>query len=187
METRPESSTGATRPPNEPPTGQPGAEIAALLACLDGQRRHILGILDGLDDEALRRPVLPSGWSCLGLVRHLALDVERFWFGAVLAGDRAVIAALDEEPDAWQVDPGVPAAAILDLYRRETSLADAVIAATAADTAPAWWPDDLFGDHRMDTHRELLLHVISETACHAGHLDAVRELIDGHRWLVLTG
>jgi len=32
-----------------------------------------------------------------------------------------------------------------------------------------------------------MLHVIVETACHAGHLDAVRELIDGRRWLVLTG
>jgi len=30
------------------------------------------------------------------------------------------------------------------------------------------------------------LHVITETACHAGHLDAARELIDGRRWLVLN-
>jgi hypothetical protein len=31
-----------------------------------------------------------------------------------------------------------------------------------------------------------MLHVVTETACHAGHLDAARELIDGRRWLVLT-
>jgi hypothetical protein len=31
-----------------------------------------------------------------------------------------------------------------------------------------------------------MLHVITETACHAGHLDAVRELIDGRTWMVLT-
>ena len=60
-----------------------------LLAHLQGQRRHVLGALEGLDDEQLRRPVLPSGWSCLGLVRHLTLDDEEFWFQAVLAGDPA--------------------------------------------------------------------------------------------------
>jgi hypothetical protein len=32
----------------------------------------------------------------------------------------------------------------------------------------------------------MMLHVITETCLHAGHLDAVRELIDGHQWLVLT-
>jgi hypothetical protein len=41
------------------------------------------------------------------------------------------------------------------------------------------------GDWRIDTLRDLMLHVIAETACHAGHLDAVRELIDGRAWLVL--
>ncbi len=40
----------------------------ALRTVLDGQRRHVLGILDGLDEAALRRPVLPSGWHCLGMV-----------------------------------------------------------------------------------------------------------------------
>jgi len=39
------------------------AETELLLAHLRSQRRHVLGILEGLDDEALRRPVLPSGWS----------------------------------------------------------------------------------------------------------------------------
>jgi hypothetical protein len=44
----------------------------------------------------------------------------------------------------------------------------------------------IFGDWRLHDLREILLHVITETACHAGHLDAARELIDGRRWLVLT-
>ena len=76
-------------------------EPQVLLSFLHAQRRHVLGILDGLDPEALRRPVLPSGWSCLGLVQHLSLDVERFWVRAVLTGDQAVIDTLDEVEDAW--------------------------------------------------------------------------------------
>ncbi|SEO32489.1 DinB family protein [Actinacidiphila rubida] len=169
------------------PQPEPGPEVTALLKSLASQRRHVLSILDGLDDEALRRPVLPSGWNCLGLVRHLALDVEQFWFRGVVAGEADVIAwATSEHEEPWEVGAGVPAADVLALYRREAALADAVIAAASADTPPAWWPTDLFGPRFHHTLREVLLHVITETACHAGHLDAVRELIDGHQRLVLT-
>jgi hypothetical protein len=67
------------------PQPAPGGESAMLLSYLNVQRNHVLGILEGLDEEALRRPVLPSGWNCLGLVQHLALDVERFWFRGTVA------------------------------------------------------------------------------------------------------
>ncbi|MDH6546461.1 hypothetical protein M2162_000558 [Streptomyces sp. SAI-041] len=163
-----------------------GDEVRAFLRVLDGQRRHVLGILEGLDANDLRRPVLPSGWHCLGLVQHLALDVERFWFRAVVAGDEEVVRGLTSGDEAWKVAPEVPAVEVLDLYRKEAALADAVITATAAEAAPAWWPHDLFGEPHLHTLRDVLLHVITETACHAGHLDAARELIDGRRWMVLT-
>ncbi|OWA13187.1 hypothetical protein B9W62_00180 [Streptomyces sp. CS113] len=163
-----------------------GSETKALLRVLDGQRRHVLGILDGLDAKDLRRPVLPSGWHCLGLVQHLALDVERFWFRAVVAGNEEVIHGLTSGDEAWRVATETPAIDVLDRYRREAELADAVITATPADAPLAWWPHDLFGAPHLHTLRDVLLHVITETACHAGHLDAARELIDGRRWLVLT-
>ena len=58
------------------------------------------------------------------------------------------------------------------------------MAGLALDAGPAWWPD-IFGDWRLDDLEQVLLHVVTETACHAGHLDAARELLDGRRWLVL--
>ncbi|GAA3477066.1 DUF664 domain-containing protein [Streptomyces yanii] len=167
-------------------TAEPDTEIRTLLSFLNGQRRHVLGILDGLEADALHRPVLPSGWSCLGLVQHLALDVERFWFRAVFVGDKNVIDTLDDMEDAWQVASDTPAENILHQYRTETELADAVVTAAAADAPLAWWPHHLFGEPHLHTLRDVLLHVITETACHAGHLDAARELIDGRRWMVLT-
>ncbi|WP_406038654.1 DinB family protein [Micromonospora sp. NBC_00898] len=166
------------------PPPSAGAETEALLACLKAQREHVLGILAGLDEDALRRPVLPSGWSCLGLVRHLA-HCERFWFRCVIAGEPDAISGLGDVGNAWRVAADVPAGAVLDLYRREAERADAIIAATRPDAGPAWWPTDLFGDWRLDDVREVVLHMITETACHAGHLDAARELIDGRTWLVL--
>lgn len=163
------------------------AESVLLLQTLRSQRRHVLGILEGLDDEALRRPVLPSGWNCLGMVRHLALDVEEFWFRAVTAGDPEAAAELATVgDDAWKVGEDVPADEVFARYRLECERADAVIGSTGLDAAPAWWPVEQFGPRQVDTLRETILHVIVETACHSGHLDAVRELLDGRRWLVLT-
>ncbi len=161
-----------------------GTETKTLLASLDAQRRHVLGILEGLSEEDLRRPVLPSGWTCLGLVRHLALDVERFWFRGVVDGQPIDLDGADD--DVWQVGPDEPADSVFDLYRNEIEQANAIIAATPPDAAPTWWPEELFPNFRMNDLREIVLHVITETACHAGHLDAARELIDGRTWVILT-
>jgi hypothetical protein len=143
-------------------------ESDLLLGYLNAQRRHVLGILEGLSEEDLRRPVLPSGWTCLGLVQQLALDVERFWFRRIVAAEPVDPA----EPGhaaaeaACEVGPEVPADAVLDLYRREIELANAVVAATPLESPPASWPD-FFGDWRLEDLREVLLHVITETAVHA--------------------
>ena len=162
-------------------------EATTLLSCLNAQRHHILGSLDGLDDDALRRPVLPSGWSMLGLVQHLALDVERFWFRGVVAAEPPVLDWLDRNvDDAWQVGPLVRSESVLDSYRAEIERADKIITASSLDAAPGWWPEGMFGGWRVESVREIVLHVITETACHAGHLDAARELVDNRQWLVLT-
>ena len=157
-------------------------EKDALLAALNSQREHVLGALDGLPEDALRRPALPSGWTPLGMVRHLALEVEQFWFRGAVAGEPITLTSGDE---AWQVPPDASAAAILDLYRDQIARADAIIAATPIGAMPKWWPD-FFADFPPRPLRRTMLHVITETATHAGHLDAARELLDGTQWLVLT-
>ncbi len=162
------------------------AESALLLGYLDTQRRHVLGTIEGLDEVTLHRAVLPSGWNCVGLLHHLALDVERFWFRAVVAAEQDVIAAQAlAGVNAWDVGPDVSGAEVIALYRDEIERADAIIRGISLDAAPAWWPD-FFGEFRMNSLRKVILHVLVETAAHAGHLDATRELIDGKQWLVLT-
>jgi hypothetical protein len=156
---------------------------AALLLSLEAQRAHVLGCLEGLNVEDLSRPVLPTGWNCLGLLQHLALDVERFWFPTTMAGEE-VDDERDDSGSAWSVVPGTTAEEVFDLYRAEMARANAVIEATPLETPPKNWPD-FFGDWRLPDLRAVMLHVITETACHAGHLDAARELIDGGTWLAL--
>ena len=69
-----------------------------------------------------------------------------------------------------------------DLYRREIAASDAALAGLSLDAPPARWPE-YFGDWRLQDVREVILHVITETATHAGHLDAARELLDGRTWM----
>jgi hypothetical protein len=152
----------------------------ALLASLNAQREHILGILDGLSAQELRRPVLPTGWTCLGLVHHLAVDVERFWFRMAVAGEQVEL-----DPNGWQVPAGMSDAAVFDLYQDEITQADAIIAATPLDAMPKHWPAEIFPHFPARPLLRTVLHVITETAAHAGHLDAARELIDGKTWLIL--
>jgi hypothetical protein len=160
-------------------------ETELLKRFLDEQRRHVLGILDGLTEEQLTRPVLPSGWHCLGMVKHLALSDEHYWFRCVVNGESQDY--FPEGPNAdFQLTPGETAEDVFALYRDEIAHADAIITGTPLDQAPRQ-PDPHWPEWGVDFPdlRTVVLWVIKETATHAGHLDAVRELIDGRQWIVL--
>ena len=86
---------------------------------------------------------------------------------------------------AWHIDAGVAPEAVFGRYNQEIERANQIITATPLDAEPAAWPD-FFGEWRLPDLRGVVLHVITETACHAGHLDAARELLDGRTWLILT-
>jgi uncharacterized damage-inducible protein DinB len=161
------------------------SEKELLVDFLDTQREHVLGILEGLSDEDLRRPVLPSGWSCLGLVKHLAYGVEHFWIRRVVGGESVSFFeehGLDHHRE-WRLAPGDTGESIFALYREEIRRANEIIEATSLDEGPRH-RDESWGDWPVDSLRFILLHMIEETACHAGHLDIVRELIDHRQWFV---
>jgi uncharacterized damage-inducible protein DinB len=165
--------------------GHTSSERDVLLGHLAGQRRHVLTQLEGLSEEQLRRPVLPSGWSCLGLVRHLTLSDERYWFEVVVAGGPLDFWPEGENSD-WRVQPDEPVDDVLTAYHSAIARSEEIVAARQLDDPPEqpedWWADA--GLHFPDL-RSILVHVLVETAVHAGHLDAVRELLDGRQHLVL--
>ncbi|MGW2154855.1 DinB family protein [Nonomuraea sp. NPDC001699] len=160
-------------------------ERETLVGYLDSQRKHVLGILDGLGEEQLRQVVLPSGWSPRDLVHHLTWS-EALWFRGAMTADRQVIDTLVVGEFGWKVPEEFSGADVLARYRRTIEQSNMVIGATAIDAVPAWWPTKMFGSGpwRLESLREVLMHVIVDTATHAGQLDAVRELIDGRQWLV---
>ena len=148
-----------------------GDERTLLLDYLARQRELVFWKLDGLTDEAARGPVTPTGLTIHGIVRHLE-NVERSWWRRHVAGEQDLsFDWTDEDPDGeMHVPADVRLADLLDAYRAEIVLCDAVIAARELDTVSA------LRDH---TVRWVLLHLIEEIGRHLGHLDVLAELADG--------
>jgi len=145
-------------------------ELQTALAFLSFARSCVLKKLDGLDDEQLRRRLVVSDTTLLGLVQHLT-DGERYWFVHKLAGDPRWA---DVDFDML-VAPDRTSEEVVAAYRAAIAESDARIAA-AGD------PDSLTAVAVGDGPRSLrwvLAHMTGETVRHAGHADILRELIDG--------
>jgi uncharacterized damage-inducible protein DinB len=150
-----------------------GAEKESLKVSLDRHRDAVLWKLEGLGDDDLRRPMVPSGTSLLGLVKHLAA-VEYGWFCDTFGREIEPLPFDDDDPDAdLRVRPEETTEDILAFYGRARAAADQAIAELdVEDTGTAWFGEAV-------TMRWVLIHMIEETARHAGHVDILRELIDG--------
>jgi uncharacterized damage-inducible protein DinB len=154
-------------------------EQQTLESFLDYYRDTILWKVSGMSNEELRKAIVPSGWSCLGMVKHLAY-VERNWFRVRFAGERDLpVPWTDEDPDAdFRIEPEETTDQILQFYRNEFERSRSIAASASLDDLAAEWPADRPPEKRPNL-RWIYVHMIEETARHAGHLDVVRELIDG--------
>ena len=150
-----------------------GGEKESLQAALDRQRDVMLWKLEGLSDEEVRRPMTPSGTNLLGLVKHLG-GVEYGWFCETFGRPMEPMPFDENEPDAdFRVRPDETTEDVLAFYGRARAAADQAIAETDIDATGTSW----FGD--AVSMRWVLIHLLEETARHAGHADIARELIDG--------
>lgn len=152
------------------PTNDAG-ELDTALAFLRFQRACVFKKIDGLDEEQLRRRLVDSGTTLLGLVKHFA-DGERWWFAHHLGGDPAYA---DIE---WtmEVPDDVPAEEVVADYRAAIEEADRHIAAAGSASTPTALPVDGSGPRTL---RWVLAHKNTEIARHLGHMDILREQIDG--------
>jgi hypothetical protein len=154
-------------------------ERETLESFLDYYRDTILWKVSGMSDEDLRQVTVPSGWSPLGMVKHLAY-VERNWFRTRLSGEQGLpVPWTDEDPDAdFRVGPDETTEQVLQFYRDECDRSRTIGSGASLDDLAVEWPPDRPPEKRP-TLRWIYVHMIEETARHAGHLDVVRELIDG--------
>ncbi len=151
-----------------------GDEKESLSVALDRHRDVIRWKLQGLDDEQVRRPMTPSGTSMLGLVKHLAA-VEYGWFCETFGREVPKFSFdVDADPDSdMRAEPDETTESILTFYRDACAAADEVIAAEPLDAVGTSWAGE------QVSMRWVLIHMVEETARHAGHMDILRELIDG--------
>jgi hypothetical protein len=147
---------------------------------LRDERDGLLSKLDGLAEYDLRRPLTPTGTNLLGVVKHVA-SVGLDYFTQPFhrpRGRELPWFAEGAEPDAdFYATPEETSAEIVDLYRFASAAADATIAELPLDAPGAvpWWPEE----RRTVTLHRIIVHMTVETARHAGHVDIVRELVDG--------
>ncbi|MEV1020860.1 DinB family protein [Streptomyces sp. NPDC050264] len=157
-------------------------ESSALRHFLEAQRAGVPAILQGLTEDQLRTPVLPSGWTPLGLVEHLG-HAERHWFQEVAQGTAKPLPWTDEPTTAETAfTSNHPTPEVMAFYRTQCELSDAVLASTPLDARPLGRHDEDIEDEITDL-RWIVLHMIEETARHLGHLDTARELLDGRTGL----
>jgi uncharacterized damage-inducible protein DinB len=148
-----------------------------LLGYLDWYREAVLRKLAGLTDAQLRAPVVPLGWSPLGLVQHLGW-VERRWLRWGFAAEDVVAYAPGGDAAEWAVPEHVPTADVLAAYRDEVERSGAVVAG-AALTDPAATGGRFRTPAEAPPLGRILFHLLQEYARHVGHLDIARELLDG--------
>jgi uncharacterized damage-inducible protein DinB len=150
-----------------------GGEKQSLHVSLDRHRGAVLWKLEGLDDTNLRRAMTPSGTNLLGMVKHLAA-VEYSWFCQTFGRATEPLPFDDNDPDAdLRVRPDETTEDVLAFYGRARAAADQVIDEVDLEqTGTAWFGDAV-------SMRWVLIHMVEETARHAGHVDILRELIDG--------
>ncbi|MFJ8044022.1 DinB family protein [Kitasatospora sp. NPDC096147] len=148
-----------------------GSERAALTGWLDWHRATLLRKLAGLGDEQLRKVVLPSGLSLLGIVKHLT-EVEQGWFAIEYAGsDEPYLYGGGETFELTEADS---TESVVTHYLAACERSRQITAATP-DLGRAV-PNEELGTVDL---RWVLVHMVEETARHNGHADAIRELLDG--------
>ncbi|WFE98964.1 DinB family protein [Micromonospora sp. WMMD964] len=146
-------------------------EQAQFEAFIDEHRRALDGYLDGLTEEQVRRSLVPSRTTLLGLVKH-ATFVEKVWFDeAVTCRSRAEIGIPPTPGDSFLLDDNDTIAGVRQAHQEACEASRRATATLGLD--------DLLRGHRSGPQplRWVYLHVLRELAQHCGHAEILREQI----------
>jgi hypothetical protein len=153
-------------------------ERTQLVGWLDLQRALISWKCDGLSQADAHRNVVPPSplMTMAGLVSHLRW-IEHCWFEVIFRnlGEAENPQFTGPEDADWQVDPDVPLERLVAEYRAQCEASNETVAAHSLDDVA------VHPEYGGETLRWILLHMLEETARHAGHADVVRELLDGSK------
>jgi uncharacterized damage-inducible protein DinB len=154
--------------PDQKPPRLVGGERETLGALLQFQRDSLVRKVVGIDDDAARRPLVDSGTSLLWLIKHVA-HAETIWIVDRFAGEDVLVVTDDT------VQPTDTLTSAVEAYRATWARVDAIVSSTSTLEEPC----RRMGEGAPVNLRWVLMHLLEETARHAGHADILRELIDG--------
>jgi hypothetical protein len=153
--------------PDQKPPRVAGNELETVVALLQYQRESLVRKLSGVSDEAARVRFVGSDTSLLWLAKHMT-RAETVWFLQRFAG-------LDVPVPDDTVLPHDSLEEAIATYRALWPRVDRVVAAASLDD-PCARPEPALEPVNL---RWVLMHLLEETARHAGHADIIRELVDG--------
>jgi len=157
-------------------------EKADLLESLEAHRSFLRQTVRGLTDDQARQRTTVSELCLGGVIKHVTRMEER-WVNFILEGPDAMAMgpeSMAQHAASFRMSDEETMAELLEDYQRTARRTDGVVAALASldqshplPEAP-WFPR---GARR--TARRVLIHIVAETAQHAGHADIIRESLDG--------
>lgn len=163
-----------------PAPGEPSSLIADPLELLTGYLDFFEDVtlrkISGLTEEQVRTSTVPSGWTPLGMVKHLACT-ERYWVRHIFLGEDVDFSWPGDPAAEWRIDESDTTDRVIGFYRAERAHTRRTLTGLAVGTPGqrSFQP----GGGAPPTLGWVLCHLLEGAARHAGHLDVARELTDG--------
>jgi hypothetical protein len=156
-------------------------ERADLLQTLAAHRGFLRFTVNGLTDEQAAARTTVSALCLGGLIKHVA-ETERRWLDFALGGAEAMAAGEVDWEGQFRMEEGQTLAGLLEDYAEVARRTDEIVATLPdLDLAHPLPEAPWFEPGASRSVRRVLLHVIAETAQHAGHADIIRESLDGSK------
>jgi hypothetical protein len=162
------------------PFPEPGIPVSSraevFLGYLDFFRTRLVSKLEALPEGELRRSRLPSGWTPIELLRHVAYDELR-WLEWRFEGREVGDPWADDRDGRWYVAAGQTLPDLVAALDAQAARSRAVV--ESHDLADVGQPGEGWGADGPASLERVLFHLLQEYARHLGHLDIICELADG--------
>ena len=156
-------------------------EAQDLLLTFRAHRAFLLETVRDLTDEQASMRTTASALTLAVIIKHVT-DGEQSWINFILEGPRAIgdfADNVEKYQAGWQLEPGETLAVLLERYAEAARRTDELIPSLDLDAAQPLPVAPWFEPGGRWSARRVLLHLIAETAQHAGHADIIRESLDG--------